>query len=372
MKKARFYLNTAAAALFAVAMSAGFQSCNVVDNPAEGGDDPVVVDPRVKTAEELQAAINAGDAVIELAANAKITLTEALQLPNAVSIVGDEKSPATIVLADGGIKIASSFALSNVAIDGANNTGALISISEEPTSELFSGTQDYYKVESIALDNVTATGITGSLVWDSNKKYGVVSLTINNCLIQLSTVAGNVKNAAIVSFQAGGVKDFAITNSTIYNTSETGAQYFLRYNNNGRIDRMGYDKATETQSWTYENNTFYKTISNDNGQWGNGPNGQNYFKYSVKNNIWVDCSNQIVRRLGNGRIATLAEYKVFENNTYWRNGENNVAAESASGYDESGTILSTDPAFVDAANGDFTPTGAEQVSLKTGDPRWLK
>ena len=36
-------------------MSAGFQSCNVVDNPAEGGDDPVVVDPRVKTAEELQA-----------------------------------------------------------------------------------------------------------------------------------------------------------------------------------------------------------------------------------------------------------------------------------------------------------------------------
>ena len=33
--------------------------------------------------------------------------------------------------------------------------------------------------------------------------------------------------------------------------------------------------------------------------------------------------------------------------------------------------LQTDPAFVDPANGDFTPTGAEQVAKKTGDPRWF-
>ena len=31
-----------------------------------------------------------------------------------------------------------------------------------------------------------------------------------------------------------------------------------------------------------------------------------------------------------------------------------------------------DPAFTDPANGNFTPTGADQVARKTGDPRWWK
>ena len=39
-------------------------------------------------------------------------------------------------------------------------------------------------------------------------------------------------------------------------------------------------------------------------------------------------------------------------------------------YDTSNNALQTDPAFVDAANGNFTPTGADQVARKTGDPRW--
>ena len=33
--------------------------------------------------------------------------------------------------------------------------------------------------------------------------------------------------------------------------------------------------------------------------------------------------------------------------------------------------LDTDPGFINAANGDFTVTGASQLEKRTGDPRWL-
>jgi hypothetical protein len=55
-------------------------------------------------------------------------------------------------------------------------------------------------------------------------------------------------------------------------------------------------------------------------------------------------------------------------NTYWADG----AAESGSeSYDDSGKILTTDPALVNPDAGNLTPQGAEQLSYKTGDPRWL-
>lgn len=34
-------------------------------------------------------------------------------------------------------------------------------------------------------------------------------------------------------------------------------------------------------------------------------------------------------------------------------------------------LFDTDPGFINAANGDFTVTGASQLEKRTGDPRWL-
>jgi hypothetical protein len=56
----------------------------------------------------------------------------------------------------------------------------------------------------------------------------------------------------------------------------------------------------------------------------------------------------------------------FSQNTYVYNGKIGEAD-----YDKSGTALSTDPNFVDAANANFTPQGADQLQYLTGDPRWL-
>ena len=40
-------------------------------------------------------------------------------------------------------------------------------------------------------------------------------------------------------------------------------------------------------------------------------------------------------------------------------------------YDTSGTQIEEDPQFANTAAGDFHISGPKQVSLKTGDPRWL-
>ena len=319
---------------------------------------------------------NESPLILNVAGGVKITLGKNL---NNVSINGNAEAPATIEateaveisgteeapigIANANFNVAKGITIENAIIDASAVDGALVTMAETPVIE--KNAKEAYIIDAITLKNVAIAGVTGSIYWDHKVKYGVSAFTIDNCVIALNTNTKNINNESVIACEAGGFKDFTIKNSTVYNTSEKGAKYFLRYNNNGRLDNLGYDKSTETQTWTYNNNTFYKTIDNSDGQWGNGPNGQSYMSYDVQNNIWVDTSKDIIRRLCNGRYNT--ELLVFANNTYWRDG----AALNESSYDKSGTALATDPAFEDAANADFTPTGADQVSKKTGDPRWF-
>lgn len=282
-----------------------------------------------------------GDITINLAAGGAYTVSGTLEAPASIIVNGNKAT-----------------------IDASALSVPVISLSTTPSVE--ANEKGAYIIDAITLKDVNITNVKNSLIWDGNVKYGVAALTIDNALIQLATEA--VTNDAVIAFQAGGVKDFTMKNSTVYNTGASAAKYFLRYNNNGRLDNLGYDKNTETQSWTYLNNTFYKSIDNENGQWGNGPNGQKYMSYDVQGNIWYDSSKDIIRRLTNGRYAT--DLLTFSKNTYWRNGADISVAEAS--YDKSGTMLVTNPTFVDAANGDFTiGASTQQAKEKTGDPRWL-
>ena len=224
---------------------------------------------------------------------------------------------------------------------------------------------DYYKFDELTLSGLKVNGLKNSIVYDNNVKYCVIDLTIDNCVMQLETQA--VKNDALIAFQAGGVNNLTVRNSTFYGNN--GAKYFVRYNNSARIDRFGFDKADDTWSFTYENNTFYKTVKSD-GQWGNysgivGKNAQGIV--TVKNNIWYNCDSQTMRRLLHSKkFAQFSSASQMENNTFIVGGE----AVDQGNYGN-GSDLTSDPGFERPAVGNFTLSAySQQFEKKTGDPRW--
>ncbi len=291
---------------------------------------------------------------------------------NEIEAAGDKVGDITINLtngtvytANGTIETAGSLVINGngATVDASANEAVFVSITDGKTVEGSS----YKRIDNIKIDGVTVKGIKNSLIYDNNKQICVVDFTINNSVIEFATEA--VQNEALIAFQGGGIKDVNITNSTFYGNNAV-AKYFVRYNNSARLDRYGFDKDTEFQTMNYQNNTFYGLLKSD-GQWGNynGIAGQNYSKFDVKNNIWYNCSNDIIRRMAGGRFGSNSPQE-FANNTYFNNGLDKSASEAS--YDKSGTILFTDPAFKDAANADFTlGESTQQAKFQTGDPRWL-
>ena len=226
---------------------------------------------------------------------------------------------------------------------------------------------DYYAFNELKLKGLQITGLKNSIIYDNNVKYCVVDLTIDDCVLALETEA--VENEALISFKAGGAKDFTIKNSTVYGNNAV-AKYFIRYNNSARLDRYGFNKDADFQTMTYQNNTFYGLLKSD-GQWGNynGISGQNYSKFVVEKNIWYNCGKDLIRRMAGGRFGNGAPL-TFDKNTYFNDGADISASEAS--YDKSGTALMSDPGFKKPGDGDFTLSAyAEQCVERTGDPRWF-
>jgi len=314
------------------------------------------------------------DQIVSVTFSKKPVVIEAATGTDLGTVLADvdmENVPSvTIKLAEGGkytasapIEVAVPLTIegNGATIDASGNSNPFILLSSTPMVDEIN---TYYRMNNVTIKDVVINDVKNSIFYDNNTKYCVVYFTIDNCVIKLATEA--VKNDALISFQGGGAKDFIVKNSTIYGGAK--AKYFIRYNNAARLDRYGFDKSKEFQTMDYQNNTFYNLLKEE-GQWGNysGIAGQNYIKYVVKNNIWKDCQKDIVRRMVGGRLGGSAPVE-FLNNTYWNAG----AANDESNYDKSGTALTTDPAFEDAAQGKFKPTGADQVAKQTGDPRWFK
>ena len=290
-----------------------------------------------------------GDITINLAANGAYTMSASIEAPAAISIVGDANAPATI--------------------DASALATPVISMSTTPTVELIN---NFYRVSTVKIANVKITGAKGSLFYDNSKAYCVVDFTIDNALISLASETTAISNEALISFKSGGIKDLTIKNSTVYGTAAP--KYFVRYSNSARIDRYGYTEATDTWSMTYTNNTFYNVIlSGTSGQWGNyqgvsAKAGQMIL--TIKDNIWYDCSSQVMRRLTHSKpFSSFNAASVMQNNTFWNSTTGKTDSQDNYG---NGTDLVTNPTFVDASAGDFHVfCGSQQAKYKTGDPRWL-
>ena len=280
----------------------------------------------------------------------------------------DKYNRATITLADSANFIVSNdFTLKYLNVDASTVTKPFMEAykySEEPTEEVgITKPKNYFLIDFVRLMDCNILGVMGSLFYDNNLSWAVVNFMVKNTIITMNTVTDRIKFESFISFQGGGIKDFSCVNSTIAQYGEGNSKYFLRYNNSVRVDRLGWTQSDHT-TLTYTNNTFYKVA---NGQWANYSGIQNYTAYDCQNNIWYDCADgQIARRMmGNGRLGSNCTFNSV-NNTYWHNGE-----QADQGNYDTSIQLTTNPAFVNPEELNFTVTGAEQVEKKTGDPRWF-
>ena len=268
---------------------------------------------------------------------------------------------ATIAYANGAsIRFGGGFILRYMNIDGNETTDPILGMSETPNEAILGPNSHYIITDPVTIQNCHVYNVQRQFLHDTKKKYCIASFLMENVKVDFTTDAGMSSGSYFLFYDGGGfINDFTLRACTFSNSvNKDGnlyeSRYFLRYNNSGRCDRAGF---------TTNSNNIAKS-----GQMANhgGFDGRKTSKYEILNNIFVDCGgNQVPRRIV-GRVGDAA-LTIFNNNTYWHSG----AAETGNTSYDTGYQLQSDPAFVDAANGNFTPTGAEQVSMQTGDPRWF-
>ena len=277
---------------------------------------------------------------------------------------------ATITYANGAsIRFGGGFILRYMNINGEATTDPILGLSDAPNEAILGQNSHYIINDPVTIQNCYIYNVQRQLLHDNKVKYCIALFTIDNTEVKFTTDGGMSSGSYILIYDGGGfINNFTATNSTFWNAPKKDgemheARYFVRYNNSGRCDRAGFTY----NMINFQNCTFYNISKS--GQMANhgGFDGRATSFYNIQNNIFVDCGgNQVARRIV-GRSHAQAEI-TFNNNTYWYNG----AAETGNTSYDTGYQMQSDPAFENAEAGDFTPTGAEQVSAKTGDPRWFE
>ena len=264
---------------------------------------------------------------------------------------------------DGGLACGNAFGLRYLIFECANSSKPFFSLSTTPGMEADAEHNNHYIItEPITFAYCEMRNVNSYFVYDNKKKYCVATFLVNECVVKMSSDESMKTGAAFQCYDGGGfICNLTLQNSTFWNSNSNKQNYFIRYANAGRADRAGFTSS----SINMINCTFYNIAKQ--GQMCNhsGFDGDKYTNYTITKNIFVDCgSNQVARRILGRRGTGVI---VFNLNTYMFDG---AVGTDQTGYDD-GSILTTDPGFADAPNGDFTISGEEQLANQTGDPRWI-
>ena len=288
----------------------------------------------------------------------QVTLRTVSKTDNATITYGEQGSLAT----------SSGFKLKYLTLECSASAQPVLALSATPNPDILdAANQNHYQItDPISIQYCTILNVVRNLMYDNKVKYCVKDFTIDNTLVKFTPEDKMSTQAYFQLYDGGGfINDFTATNCTFYSANDNKVNYFIRYANAGRCDRAGY----LSNSINLVNCTFYNIAKT--GQMCNhsGFDGRATSNYEVRNNIFVDCgSNQVPRRIVGRQNAS--SQNSWGYNTYWYNGAPEEEGFTKNEYDLSNNALQTDPAFVDAANGNFRPTGAEQVERKTGDHLW--
>lgn len=240
---------------------------------------------------------------------------------------------------------------------------ALLTMSATP-NPLYKGKGNNFIIPAdkpIVISNCNVYKLPSRIMYDNGLLYCPAVALIKDCMMELTTT--DASQISYIEFTKSFINDMTLQNNTFYYDGTKGQNnYFVRYNGSGRPDRAGFTNAY----LNYTSNTFYNVCNT--GKFGDYNSfARNTIHYTIKKNIFSECGNgQICRRILAGRSTDDANIvSDVSQNTYEYNGTIGEAN------DKTGTALSTAPNFVDPANANFTPQGADQLTYRTGDTRWL-
>jgi archaellum component FlaF (FlaF/FlaG flagellin family) len=338
----------------AVTVSATFaQPEDIAISPESGADIYTALKAATTDAGKVAKSVT-----INLAKNGTYTLSNPIEGCSNIAIAG----PAT--LADGE---------NAPVIDAEANTGAFVKMG---TPVVAANTKGFYEVDNFAIKNVNVKNIK-SYVYDDNKNaFAFAEFAVENCVFEFANTKQDID--APFRFQAGGPVKFILKNNTMYQKGTKNNRYFVKISS-GNFPDKAFEAFAGPYVWDIEGNTFYQTIAHGDGAKmafiNGGRVGNNFAKTSItiKKNIFIDCagSESFLKDLFGGKSTDSDRAKFVKIDTDLNTYRTDGTAIDVSKYDK-GMILTTDPSFKDAANGDFT-LGATtaQARMKTGDPRWL-
>ncbi len=329
----------------------------------------------------------------ELEAGATYVLNDAIDfLDKKVTFRGSKVNRPILVLGEKGVVRTSSalnvkfinFDYTNQVPKGTGNgIYGVIEMSPEPPAcreNPLETMKNYYLAETILIKDCMFKNVHGCLFAAGNCSWGIEDLRIDNCIIQLDCDGkGYWSNGAIFSAYTnwyykgvqdsyyGGIKDFSLKNSTVYNIKANETNYFMRWNNKDLKRCI----PTELQDgkFTIENCTLSKVMTGKN--WGDRtPNTKEYVT-TFNNNVVYDTwrLQKIIQGncTWNVDMTTNAIQGVV--NAVDGTDKSKIATEEEIGFTEDQV---TQPLDLTQPNGgvNFKATGA--ISSKVGDPRWLK
>lgn len=363
MKKFSFFLNCAATALFAIALTACQQ---VKDNPS-GNDNPANQAITIQSGDTLapvykQLAATTNDIVIEIPAGVDTVYTGKIELTpgQKFTLVGDEKNPP-VVVPTASMKFGNTFTIKNVIFDCSEFTNHLLMMTKgDAADESLKVESGQYVIKSpVVIENVVAKGLTKAFFYDNGAPYAFEEFSIVNCVVGYKS-QGNL----VLNFAASMAINFSIAHSTFYSEDKnTTSANFIGLSGKRPWQITGYEDKEGLFICAY--NTFANIAYKKQFLNTNTLKGQNKYKYAVASNIFYNCSNkQIYKNMTNNKNQVFAE-----NNVYLWDGE--FFAETNYNGDAGVQI---DPQFKAPEEGNFRPTNLAFLNLETipGDPRWTQ
>ena len=226
---------------------------------------------------------------------------------------------------------------------------------------------EWVTIDSVAVKDVTVKGLGKALFYSAIKNRNIQNFVVDNSVVEVA------KDVVVFDFTKGSVAmNFVVKNSTLYAPTATTKSIY-----SSQSAQKGSDAgatADAPQTFTFENTTLYNLGYNKN-LFTHRSASQTWMKYVVKNNVVVNTGKaNFMTTINQGQDNKNPQYEVTTNSvgTLVDGVYTDLSASQLVQSNVMGTLVTSDPMFKDAANGDFTlGEASEQNTNKLGDPRWF-